>query len=113
LKNENAKAEAVAMIAESFLLFSQSIPSQNLGFVDSRTARLDLTVADRDLSIVQSPTLLTSYRGGGTTGAGELRTALSLPFLILSCLVLSCPAPVLSFLSRLNFDPSLPLIYIN
>jgi hypothetical protein len=86
-KNEDAKAEAVAMIAESFLLFSQSIPSQNLGFVDSRTARLDLTVADRDLSIVQSPTLLTSYRGGGTTGAGELRTALSCPFS--SCLVLS------------------------
>jgi hypothetical protein len=94
LKNENAKAEAVAMIAESFLLFSQSIPSQNLGFVDSRTARLDLTVADRDLSIVQSPTLLTSYRGGGTTGAGELRDS---------------PVPALSHLVLLPFSHFFPV----
>lgn len=104
--NENAKAEAVAMTVESFLLFSQSIPSQNLGFVDSRAARLDLTVADRDLSIVQSPTILSSNRGGGTTGAGELRITLSCSFS--SRLVLSYLGLIL--FSRLS--PS-PLIYIN
>ncbi|RDL38826.1 Uncharacterized protein BP5553_03166 [Venustampulla echinocandica] len=54
---------------ESFLLFSQSIPSQNLGFVDSKATTLELTVGDRDLVIHQSPTILSSNRGGGTTGA--------------------------------------------
>ncbi|TVY65520.1 Diaminohydroxyphosphoribosylamino-pyrimidine deaminase [Lachnellula suecica] len=54
---------------ESFLLFSQSIPSQNLGFVDSKATSLDLTIGDRDLTILQSPTILSSNRGGGTTGA--------------------------------------------
>ena len=55
---------------ESFLLFSQSIPSQNLGFVDSKATLLELTIGDRDLTINQSPTILSSNRGGGTTGAG-------------------------------------------
>ncbi|RDW92139.1 hypothetical protein BP5796_01533 [Coleophoma crateriformis] len=54
---------------ESFLLFSQSIPSQNLGFVDSKATVVDLTIAGRDLAIHQSPTILSSNRGGGTTGA--------------------------------------------
>ncbi|TVY26766.1 Diaminohydroxyphosphoribosylamino-pyrimidine deaminase [Lachnellula hyalina] len=54
---------------EAFLLFSQSIPSQNLGFVDSKASILELTIGDRDLTIHQSPTILSSNRGGGTTGA--------------------------------------------
>jgi len=54
---------------ESFLLFSQSIPSQNLGFVDSKATVLELTIGGRDLSIHQSPKILTSNRRGGTTGA--------------------------------------------
>jgi len=54
---------------ESFLLFSQSIPSQNLGFVDSKATLLELSIGGRDLSIHQSPTILASNRGGGTTGA--------------------------------------------
>ncbi|EMR71890.1 putative nicotinamide n-methyltransferase protein [Eutypa lata UCREL1] len=54
---------------ETFLLFSQDIPSQNLGFVDSRAAVLNLAVADKDYVIHQSPTILTSNREGGTTGA--------------------------------------------
>lgn len=66
-----ARASTLSSVLESFLLFSQAIPSQNLGFVDSKAARLELTIADRDLSIVQSPTILSSNRGGGTTGAGE------------------------------------------
>ncbi|ELR04390.1 hypothetical protein VC83_02143 [Pseudogymnoascus destructans] len=54
---------------ESFLLFSQPIPSQNLGFVDQSATSIDLTIAGRDLTIHQSPTILSSTRGGGTTGA--------------------------------------------
>ncbi|KAL1967025.1 hypothetical protein VTN77DRAFT_3549 [Rasamsonia byssochlamydoides] len=54
---------------ESFLLFSRDIPSANLGFVDARTATVDLTIHGQDFSIHQSPTLLSSARAGGTTGA--------------------------------------------
>ncbi|GLA42134.1 hypothetical protein AnigIFM63309_010462 [Aspergillus niger] len=54
---------------ESFLLFSQDIPSANLGFVDSRATTIDLTIHDQDYTIHQSPTLLSSSRAGGTTGA--------------------------------------------
>ncbi|KAL2834284.1 hypothetical protein BDW59DRAFT_137642 [Aspergillus cavernicola] len=54
---------------ESFLLFSQDIPSSNLGFVNSRATTLDITIHDQDYTIHQSPTLLSSSRAGGTTGA--------------------------------------------
>jgi len=54
---------------EAFLLFSQSILSQNLGFVDPKATILELAIGDRDLTIHQSPTILSSNRGGGTTGA--------------------------------------------
>ena len=54
---------------ESFLLFSQPIPSQHLGFVDSKATSLDLTIQGRDLTILQSPGLLSSNRKEGTTGA--------------------------------------------
>lgn len=56
---------------ESFLLFSQDLPSQDLGFVDAKATTLELTVADEDMTIHQSPTLLSSNRAGGTTGAGK------------------------------------------
>ncbi|KAI4721158.1 hypothetical protein E4T48_02544 [Aureobasidium sp. EXF-10727] len=54
---------------ETFLLFSQDIPSQNLGIIDSQAPLLDLSIGPRDLSIKQSPAVLNSARGGGTTGA--------------------------------------------
>ncbi|KAF2489365.1 hypothetical protein BU16DRAFT_531684 [Lophium mytilinum] len=54
---------------EAFLVFSQAIPSRSLGFVSSKATLLELTVAGRDLSIHQSPTLLSSNRKEGTTGA--------------------------------------------
>ena len=57
-------------IPEAFLLFSQSIPSNSLGFIDSKASELDITVMGRDLTIHQSPTLLSSNRKEGTTGAG-------------------------------------------
>lgn len=54
---------------EVFLLFSQEIPSSNLGFVDSRASELDISIGDKSFSIHQSPGLLTSNRQQGTTGA--------------------------------------------
>lgn len=54
------------------MLYSQPIPSMNLGFVDSRAASVDVSVADRDYTIHQSPTVLSSSRAGGTTGAGRI-----------------------------------------
>lgn len=40
--------------------------------MDSKATLLELSIAGRDLSIHQSPTILASNRGGGTTGAGRL-----------------------------------------
>nr|KMM69922.1 hypothetical protein CPAG_06234 [Coccidioides posadasii RMSCC 3488] len=54
---------------EAFLLFSQDIPSQNLGFIDSQSHTVEVSVLNRDLTIHQSPTVLSSSRAGGTTGA--------------------------------------------
>ncbi|KAG9240503.1 hypothetical protein BJ878DRAFT_449329 [Calycina marina] len=54
---------------EAFLLFSQSIPSQNLGFVDQAATTIEVSIGGRDLLIHQSPTVLSSNRSGGTTGA--------------------------------------------
>ncbi|RAL11677.1 S-adenosylmethionine-dependent methyltransferase [Aspergillus homomorphus CBS 101889] len=54
---------------EAFYLFAQDIPSSNLGFVDSRATTVDLTIHNQDYIIHQSPTLLSSSRAGGTTGA--------------------------------------------
>lgn len=54
---------------ETFLLFSESFPSHNLGFIDSKAAEIELELAGRTLTLKQSPTLLTSQREAGTTGA--------------------------------------------
>lgn len=54
---------------ETFLLFSQSIPSQDLGFIDAKAREIEVTFSGRDLCIEQSPGLLLSNREGGTTGA--------------------------------------------
>uniref|UniRef100_A0A8H7NPS5 Uncharacterized protein n=1 Tax=Bionectria ochroleuca TaxID=29856 RepID=A0A8H7NPS5_BIOOC len=54
---------------ETFLLFSQEIPSQNLGFIDPTASAVEVVVHDREYTIHQSPTVLSSSRAGGTTGA--------------------------------------------
>ena len=64
-----ALGDEIDIDEETFLLFSQSIPSQNLGIIDAKATNLDITIAGRDLSIKQSPGLLSSYRERGTTGA--------------------------------------------
>ncbi|KAH6607771.1 hypothetical protein Trco_004084 [Trichoderma cornu-damae] len=54
---------------ETFLLYSNAIPSQGLGFIDSRAPVLNLQLGGRDVTISQSPGVLASSRKGGTTGA--------------------------------------------
>ncbi|KAH6895317.1 hypothetical protein B0T10DRAFT_212740 [Thelonectria olida] len=54
---------------ETFLLYSQPFPSLNLGFIDPRAAVLDVAVNGHDFTIHQSPSVLSSNRAGGTTGA--------------------------------------------
>ncbi|KAH6856820.1 hypothetical protein B0I37DRAFT_426324 [Chaetomium sp. MPI-CAGE-AT-0009] len=54
---------------ETFELFAQDLPSQNLGFIDPKATTVELIVAGRDLAITQSPGVLSSNRAGGTTGA--------------------------------------------
>ncbi|MCJ1313796.1 Ribosomal protein lysine methyltransferase [Agyrium rufum] len=54
---------------ETFLLFSQDFPPQNLGFVDPKSGTLELEIGGKDYNIHQSPTILSSNRTGGTTGA--------------------------------------------
>ena len=54
---------------EIFSLFTQVIPSQNLGFVDSTAGSVQVDIAGHDYELLQSPGLLSAARKGGTTGA--------------------------------------------
>ena len=56
---------------EFFLLFSQPLPSQDLGMIDPKATDLEVIIETTHLTIRQSPTLLVSKREGGTTGAGQ------------------------------------------
>ena len=76
-------------LLETFLLFSQPIPSQNLGFLDPKAAELEVAVGGREYTIQQSPGVLESSRAGGTTGAGSY-----LFFSVLSRCFISFPSPL-------------------
>ncbi|KAF4996735.1 hypothetical protein FGRMN_4298 [Fusarium graminum] len=65
----NLEPEVEDAEEEMFMLFSQPIPSMSLGFVDARASSVDVSVGDKDYTIHQSPTVLSSTRSGGTTGA--------------------------------------------
>lgn len=55
---------------ETFVLYAQPIPSQNLGFVDPKARSVQVTLSSsREYTIHQSPAVLSSNRAGGTTGA--------------------------------------------
>ncbi|KAL5629684.1 hypothetical protein BROUX41_001290 [Berkeleyomyces rouxiae] len=54
---------------ETFILFSETTSTGNLGFIDPRAASIELTIAGHDYTIAQSPGILSSTRAGGTTGA--------------------------------------------
>ena len=54
---------------ETFLLFSQTLPTNDLGFVDNKSEGLELDIGNRTIVLKQSPGLLVSQRKTGTTGA--------------------------------------------
>ncbi|KAJ5787713.1 hypothetical protein N7457_002703 [Penicillium paradoxum] len=54
---------------ESFLLFAQDIPTNNLGMINPRAPSVEIPVNGHEYTIHQSPSLLSSHRAGGTTGA--------------------------------------------
>ena len=56
-------------IKETFVVFSQGIPSENLGFVDKTASSIEVTIGSHDFTISQSPGLLYSNADTGTTGA--------------------------------------------
>lgn len=55
---------------DAYVAFADLPHGQDLGMVAPNSAQLDLRIAGRDVSLVQSPGLLTSNRSQGTTGAG-------------------------------------------
>ncbi|RGP65011.1 diaminohydroxyphosphoribosylamino-pyrimidine deaminase [Fusarium longipes] len=65
----NLEPEVQDAEEETFYLYAQPIPSMDLGFVDAHASSVDVSVGDRDFTIYQSPTVLSSTRAGGTTGA--------------------------------------------
>lgn len=54
---------------ETFSLFSENLPSNNLGFVDSKANDIEMDIGGRSVLLKQSPGLLLSQRPAGTTGA--------------------------------------------
>jgi len=60
---------------ETFDLFSQPLPSQDLGMLDPKSPTVEVTINGRDFNIKQSPGILQSSREGGTTGAALWRTS--------------------------------------
>ncbi|KAF7525791.1 hypothetical protein PCG10_004541 [Penicillium crustosum] len=61
--------EVIDVDEESFLLFAQDIQSNNLGMLNPRAPSVEITINDNEYTIHQSPSLLSSHRAGGTTGA--------------------------------------------
>ncbi|KAJ3472693.1 hypothetical protein NLG97_g10785 [Lecanicillium saksenae] len=66
---------------ETFWLYSQPIPSSNLGFIDPKADAVDAHLAGSDYTIHQSPGVLSSSRAGGTTGAGTITPPPNQPLL--------------------------------
>ncbi|KAJ5608040.1 hypothetical protein N7537_004659 [Penicillium hordei] len=62
--------EVIDVDEESFLLFAQDIPSNNLGMLNPRAPSVEISINGNEYTIHQSPSLLSSHRAGGTTGAG-------------------------------------------
>ncbi|CAG8287438.1 unnamed protein product [Penicillium salamii] len=61
--------EVLDVEEEAFLLFAQEVPSNNLGMIDPRAPAVEIPINGKDYTIHQSPSLLSSHRAGGTTGA--------------------------------------------
>ncbi|KAJ5347118.1 hypothetical protein MYU51_019849 [Penicillium brevicompactum] len=65
----NIGEEVLDVEEEAFLLFAQDVPSNNLGMIDPRAPSVEISINDKEYTIHQSPSLLSSHRAGGTTGA--------------------------------------------
>ncbi|KAJ5483288.1 hypothetical protein N7530_002534 [Penicillium desertorum] len=63
--------EIIDVDEESFLLFAQDIPSNNLGMLNPRAPSVEISINGNEYTVHQSPSLLSSHRAGGTTGAGK------------------------------------------
>ncbi|KAJ9487333.1 hypothetical protein VN97_g5985 [Penicillium thymicola] len=61
--------EVIDVDEESFLLFAQDIPSNNLGMLNPRAPSVEISINGNEYTVHQSPSLLSSHRAGGTTGA--------------------------------------------
>ncbi|KAJ5373212.1 hypothetical protein N7517_005218 [Penicillium concentricum] len=61
--------EVIDVDEESFLLFAQDIASNNLGMLNPRAPSVEISINGNEYIIHQSPSLLSSHRAGGTTGA--------------------------------------------
>jgi hypothetical protein len=61
-------------LAETFLVFAQTLPSRDLGFL-SKNDQVQVTVGRRDFTLSQSIGLLNSQHERGTTGAGNVSDA--------------------------------------
>ncbi|OQD68320.1 hypothetical protein PENPOL_c003G08428 [Penicillium polonicum] len=61
--------EVIDVDEESFLLYAQDIPSNNLGMLNPRAPSVEISINGNEYTIHQSPSLLSSHRTGGTTGA--------------------------------------------
>ncbi|KAJ5194101.1 hypothetical protein N7491_001437 [Penicillium cf. griseofulvum] len=61
--------EVIDVDEESFLLFAQDITSNNLGMLSPRAPSVEISINGNEYIIHQSPSLLSSHRAGGTTGA--------------------------------------------
>ncbi|KAJ5747595.1 uncharacterized protein N7511_009291 [Penicillium nucicola] len=61
--------EVLDVEEESFVLFAQDIPTNNLGMIDSRAQSVEVSIHGNEYTINQSPALLSGHRAGGTTGA--------------------------------------------
>ncbi|CUS09528.1 unnamed protein product [Tuber aestivum] len=57
-------------LPESVTLFATKPPSKDLGFLNPKSPSVEITIGSQDLTILQSPSVLSSSRDGGTTGAG-------------------------------------------
>ncbi|CAG7934722.1 unnamed protein product [Penicillium nalgiovense] len=78
---------------ESFLLFAQDIPSNNLGMLNPRAPSVEISINGNEYTVHQSPSLLSSHRVGGTTGAGkyEVRTLVHRARMICTSSFMICP----------------------
>ncbi|KAK1256394.1 hypothetical protein MKX07_008653 [Trichoderma sp. CBMAI-0711] len=54
---------------ETFLLYANNPPLENLGFIDPQSSTVEIQLNGKDVTIHQSPGILASSRKGGTTGA--------------------------------------------